>query len=162
MRFHKVFTRLKAASGTTLGQDGTIGTPPTDPPQNLETACSLSIAKNSNQGFPVHRIGVSYKYTASGGGAAGKPLAIEVWFFEQATRSWYKLEAAKSLTVNNILYFDAPGPIDVADNNVAGLATPSNGPIDVFVMIDATGSGGAADNGNYTFGVFADLTTLAV
>jgi len=156
MKFSKVFLRRKGGAGAVpvIGNDGSAGAanPPTEPPGGRDNA--LSIKPYSNSGWPSHRIAVSY---ASTSGAVGTDLPCEAWFFDHAAGKWYLLEASKTLKLNQVTFFDAISLIDQAPTQ-ASLQEPSSGAIEVFIKIQDN----ATPNGEYIFGIGADLTTLAV
>ena len=158
MRFQKTFTRALTGGAGTLGGDGTLGTAPLvtgnnangKPTSSADADNFVSLNAVSNQGWPGHRVGIGYL-----GPAAAADLNCEVWFLERSTNSFFKLEAAKALKKNQIIFFDLTSLLD----NVGNLPNPSCGAVDLYVMVEKTG---APPDGTYTFGIAVDMTDLAV
>lgn len=153
MRMPKTFTRIVAAMGTTLGTDGAPGTPPTGQPgtqDNLLVQASLS-----DQGWPAHRIAVSYK-----GPVGALTLVGQIWLFDRQTQAWYEVGAPTNMVPNRLTYFDVVGLVSRRPTSADGLSIDaSQGNIEALLVVQAAGGD---PNGTYTFAMGADLTTLPV
>lgn len=148
------FQRQQSVGGSTLPVLGTADiADPNDPTSGIAPAqkdCVLLNPPQGSSGQPVKSILVGVKYEGGGTYAA---LSTTVWFYEEQTRNWYKMEAAKTLPLNQLTRFLAPSPLlpsQVPDAN--GFQKSSVGGLVVYVRVD----NGSAVDGTYSFVIAAD------
>lgn len=160
MRFPLSFQRQKGVAGSAIpaiGSDAAPtstavlqGTPPNAQQDNL-LDCKLS----DINGWPVQRIVVAWSCTGA------NPVALngDLYFWEELTARWYKInDAALSLKPNQLFVFDTFA-IATPVINTAGLPTgkAQAGGMQVQLVV---ADPGAAVNGTYTFVLGPDTTTV--
>jgi hypothetical protein len=155
MRFPTVFKRYVGSvptGATVLGGD----TLPSGPP-NAQTADNCLFSRFSNiNGWPVHRIAVTYK-----GPTGAKVLAAQMYFFEDATQTWYAIGASVNMTAGTVSFFDVIALLDRPHSSSAAGGSPEDSPQSgsaaMLLMVSAAGSDPA---GEYDFAMAPDLTTF--
>ena len=152
MRFPQVFVRGKAVTGlATVGSDPDPNSGAgVTPKQTLDNMLGAKFYNSA--GWPAHRIAVSYKYEGAGPAVT---LPATIYLYDFATSRWYSIEAAKTLTVDKIVFFDVVALLD-SPQTAPGLGSPTQGSIEAYLKVDDN----AGPNGTYTFGIGADLTLI--
>jgi hypothetical protein len=125
-----------------------VGVPPAFVP--APTRDNQIVAKFfSNQGWPGHRVAVSYR-----GPAAALVLPAQVWIFDHKTEAWYEVGAPGTLTPNRISYFDVVSLLD-PPTTALDPATPSSGSHEVLLIVQPAGGD---PGGEYVFGLGVDMS----
>ena len=146
MRFPVTFNRYIStipAGGIALGGDSSL---PAGAPNVSQDNVLSSRFANIN-GWPCHRIAVSYK-----GPSSAKNLPARMFIYEESTCGWYKVGSDVTLKPDTIQFFDVLALLDFHAPN----GEPA-GSIQAFLQIDAAGSD---PTGTYTFAMAPDLTTF--
>jgi hypothetical protein len=138
---------------------GGVPLPPPDPDDFQNTAnrdnvliCPLW----SDQGWPVHRIVVSYATDA----VAPIALAAKLWVYDELTALWYYTGASFPATIppNQLSFFDVVAPVNARVGNLTKNKATTGGCIQAMLVV----APGAGPNGTYTFAMAGDLTTLPI
>ena len=152
MKFPTSFVRWVGtvpAGGIALGGDSTLPTGPA-----AITADNVLFSKFNNvNGWPTHRIAVTYKGPTSAPSVVGR-----MYFYESTTGSWYKIGADVTLAPGTVSFFDVVAILEMP-NTQANLAQATPGSIAQFLQVDLPAGSPAA--GAYTFAMAPDLTTQA-
>jgi hypothetical protein len=155
MRFPVTFKRQKGGASTdpALGSD----TPPTTTPPTAGTDNQLTCRVRDVNGWPVQRIAVCWTTTA------GAPVAIngDLYFWEDATAHWYKInDTVLSLKPNQLFFFDVATigePAPTTKNLLAPGGYAESGSLELILILTDPG---AAVAGVYNVAMGPDLTTV--
>jgi len=160
MKMTKVFQRRKGGVAPPPFFDTLDPTPANFPggvPKPADTVDNVLIAPYfSDQGWPAHRVAVTYMTDA----VAPISLNAQLWLYDHETDHWYKQGTAMAgnLLVDQVTFFDVVAIVS-SKMRKADLATPTQGCIEAMLIVKDPG---VAPNGVYTFGMAADLTTLPI
>jgi hypothetical protein len=158
MRFPKTFKRQKGGSSgdPALGSD----TPPTTtPPSEAVSDNLLTCRLRDVNGWPVQRIGVCWNTTAG----SPTPLNGDLYFWEDATGHWYKInDAPLSLKPAQLFFFDTvtigePAPLTKNLLAAGGGSYAEAGSMEVMLVLTDPGAQVA---GVFNVAMGPDLTTV--
>ncbi len=147
MKFPASFTR-------TMGGTNTLGTDavPSGAPSGADNQLQMPI--RDGLGYPVHRVAVTYLPPDT----AIVPLQANLFFWEETTQAWYKLNVEPKYLVPNVAtYFDVIAPQDAAVTSANLTNGYRPGSIEVVLIVNANA---AASAGVHTFAMSGDLTTI--
>lgn len=158
MRFPTVFT---------LADTAIPDTAPTGKPDFKNDARILACRIQNTNGHPPQRIVVLASYI---GAATPSDIPCDLYFYEDSTGTWYKMNAAPvnvHPTVRTadsanpsqygvIAYFDCPVLMDLPNTSSQAAQSPSPGAINCLLVVGTPTPTKAA--GQYTFAVAADMS----
>lgn len=130
-------------------------TPPTQPPSKKDSQ-QLVCKPISAQGWPVHRTVIAYKFEGSD---PAPDVDCDVYFYEDSTKAWYKLNAS-TLTLKNghLTWTDLASVIEAAlTQQSLDNGTYSPGAIELYFDVKVAAL--SQVDGLYHFAAGMDLTT---
>jgi len=110
---------------------------------------------NNVNGWPVHRVAVTYAYQGEGDAPT---LTGTMYFYEDTTATWYQIGASgASMVPGTVTFFDVIAILEMP-NTTSNLANATPGSIAQVLIVNTVED---APDGTYLFGMAPDLTTQA-
>lgn len=143
MRFWTVFSRWVGPGGPPLGGD----TPPSGIPNSQDNLLLGDKSLTYRETGQTHRVAVAY--------AGSGQISADLYIYEEATASWYKISASPVvLPANTITFFDVAVPLSTAER-IQGDTTKPGGELQCVLV--PYNPGGLA-NGEYKFAMAPNLS----
>lgn len=144
MRFWTVFSRWVGPGGPPLGGDVPPSGPPSPPQDNLLIGDKSLTYRETGQ---THRVAVAY--------AGSADITADLYIYEEATASWYRISAAPvALPANTITFFDVAVPLSTAER-IQGDTTKPGGELQCVLV---PYNPGGLVNGEFKFAMAPNLS----
>jgi hypothetical protein len=157
MRFPVTFSRRKGgvAPPPLVGSDAA---PTTQAPSENTSDNLLTCRLRDVNGWPVQRIAVCW---SSADAVTPTPFNADLYFWEDASSHWYKVnDAPLSLKPNQLFFFDTVTICDPAPRSKTLLSSGSYAEAGSMEVLLVVSDPGAQVAGTYVFAMGPDLTTV--